>query len=341
MADDLPTPSNEDDIPPVAIRRPDSDAPADTTPEDKEEQELKKQREYYSQQQAELVRKMHDLDEKYKTQGEPMVNDIYNSLAQIDSTPTGQLDSLTDSYRQEMAKNTQQHGTTTLAGLFALLGISAAIFGRHRGWGATAGIYQGIGNALTLYSRGQELQSRDQQSKALKMISLMHQENQERLAQKREILSDKRLTMQQKMDMLKTHHELYQDEIGMARAEQSTIDGQMKIIHQQEQALQGVRRLKLKFHTDVSKILKTKDAKAWAEYVRVTSKGEIDPQRSDQELGQAEQLYPLEDYIKERHDVGKLDEKGKEKGMTGVKPKDTNTPEDQIRKKAKEFWNTQ
>lgn len=323
---------------PAAIRRPDDTAPADSTPADAEEEALKKQRADYAEKQAALVQKIHDLDEKFKTQGEPLVNDINNSLANLDRTPPGELDSLSSAYKEENAKNTEEHGNLIMGGLFTLLGLGLTAFGGRRGWGARAGIWQGVGNAMTLYAKGKEEQSRDQHAKALKMISLVHQENQERLAQKREIIADKRLTATQKMDMLKVHHELYQEQHQQYRDEQSALEGETKVLQQQERALESLRAFKYKFHSDLSQVVKTKDGKAWAEYVYVTTKGEINPMRSREELAQAEELFPLEDYIKERHDVGKTDETGKEKTMTTPGKK---MPEQTMQDKAKSFWGGQ
>lgn len=340
MADDdessllPPLPSDTADTSniPKTIRRP-ADTPNNEPSLDEQEEELRKQQAYAAEQQANLIKRQHELDEKYRTKAEPYLNQINENLANLQSTDPRTITPLTAEYQKALQQNAQQHGSSMFETLFTLLGIGAVVFGKHRGWGARAGIQNGIGLALYNYGQGKKEAAVENQSHALRLIQLMREENSERHQQQMEILQNKRLTIQQQMDMFKTHREIYQDEDHQNQEQLKTIEGITKNLHQKEQALIAMQRLKLKVGNDLSNMFKSKDARAWADYMRTVY--HINPQKDEKTLAEAEQEYPYEQFILDYKEAGKTDEKtGKEKTL---KAPEKPAPEDDLKKKTREF----
>ena len=259
----------------------------------------KKQERTYSEEYQHQIERFHQLDKEYEEKGRPLLQNVQDGMTHLEDVPKVQTDPTIqkeiDQYRGQ-----QPNGGRDMFGMIMFgLALAFTAFGRHRGWGAQAGIMQGFGNAFKAYNQNKKDLAKEQLDNAYRIQELVRQENTERNQEIQRIYQNRRLNLEEKKDLFNTTEKMYGMDAGRIKQEADVLNQQIKTLHDQERANTALMKLQMATHNKISTFMfQSTPGKAWRDKIIAETGGKIDPGRSEGELAQAQELLPYGDFEK-------------------------------------------
>jgi hypothetical protein len=303
-------PSTVDTTPPSPLEKPPTPLSKETDTRDyqKELDAALAQDKTYAEQYQGIVEQRHKLDAEYQEKGRPLLENVQKSMTQLDQTPNIPKDPTIQAEIQAY----QQKEPQGLQNIFGMIMMGATLafvaFGRHRGWGARAGILQGFGNAMTAYAQNKKDMAKEQLDNAHRIQELVRQENTQRHQQFLEIMQNRRLNLNEKKDLFNVTEKLYGADVNRVKQGADFIQQQVKMLHDQERTLRDMNKLQITTHNKLSTFMfDSTPGKKWRDEILIRTNGKIDPRRSEEELQQASALYPYDQFLADQATAGKID----------------------------------
>jgi hypothetical protein len=271
----------------------------------KEDVPAKQEDDEYSKLQQDLVKRIHDEHERYRTQMQPLVDHFQQSMTSVaDSQPPQQS-------QAQMPQEAKNKAAQSVANLVTIAAIAFTVFGRRSGHSfAQAALMNGMGSMLQGYAQGRHQKAEDDKAKWHQLWEMKNQENKDRLQQYRETLANKRLDLSQQMDLIKMMAAQHRDSELEAAAEQKNLNAIVKNIESKRKAHQKVQGGLVGAN---AKDYRSGPSAEWRALILEKSKGEIDPARSDDEREKAYELYPYSQFLKDKKETAKQIEEEKKK----------------------------
>lgn len=233
-------------------------------------------------------------DAKYMAQSQASWAQFQQKMSEMQATPAPQLQQIPPA----PTKRDQLNWGTAIGDVLSMVAIASTIFGKHRGGWSQAIQMSAVGAFVNGYSQGKEKVAKDSLEQWKEQTAMIQKNNEAQIQQYKETLSDKRLTLQQQMDVIKAQAESIKDSRMMAAAQNKDLAEIVKTIHDQTQASLVYK----KQQQDVTKHLNNQYYKmpnAAAYRAEMMKRYGIDPSRSDEDLEKAEKLYPPDQFNKD------------------------------------------
>jgi hypothetical protein len=326
MADDDQTIQTDDDQPQAA---PDPQQPADTdqtagkigTPADpnvpsdspiKSEpiQSEEDANTAAAQEQINAHKKHYEQMEGIRAHVDQLNRDIQRTPMEVDSTPPEATPLAQRPMQERSAYTFLQYAFP------AALALGMVIAGsRGKRSGVAASFF--LGSAMKAYSEGRNEESKRRMDEWWKKVQYDKTINQERLANNRAVMENNKLSLDKKMDILKTYHELYQDEAGLKADDTRNLKIIQKRMQDDEKAQAKVNEQMFKAKLAAGTLTRDKDHKDWADVLRKMAKDDLGYIPPDSQLEKYMNQLPFEKFRAQRKAEGKTDSSGKTEPIPG------------------------
>lgn len=271
------------------------DAPR-ATPPDPDAQ----QKSYYEQQR--IDRYNHEQEQQAKF--EKIRQDYYNRILSIKNEAHPEP----PKFEKELPypgsaqdPNRQKQNVGQIFGQVAALAtVAAVVFGKRHGQWGRAIQQQGIGEFLKAYRAGQQQAAREQLINWQKANEVIRDENRQRAQDYKDILADRHLTLSEQHEAIMELAQSRQDYKLYQAAASKDLAGILANFAAKDKADIHNSKAALSILTTVQKEYFT-NAKvdSWVDGVKTQTKGKLDPLSSPEALREAEQKYPMSQWIDE------------------------------------------
>jgi hypothetical protein len=235
--------------------------------------------------------------------------------------------------RPQQGQALQQPGSKSKLLSFALMAIPLAIAFGRRGGASTWAAIGALGAGLKAFEQGNHAQAVQQYQYWQQYAKWAHEQKTERLNLYKEILANRRLSMEQQMKLLEMAGRQFHDRVLGDKAQAGAVNEVVRNLQHKEQALSKERKTTNKvakgYLTDV---FNTPEGKAYR--AKMISQHGIDPARSDEDFQKAMKYMDYPEFIQRYKNLGK-DETSlndpKENNPLGLPLPRLNTPEGKAR----------
>jgi hypothetical protein len=267
--------------------------------------QAEKQEDEYNRHQQWLVKKTHDEHERYRKEMQHYV-DYFQQQTSTLNEPAPQQQAM-----PQMPQEAKNKAAESVMSVLAIAAIAFTVFGRKSGNSfAQAALMNGVGSMLQGYAQGRHQKAEDDKIKWHELWQMKNQENRDRLNDYRETINNKRLNLQQQMDLIRMKAQLHNDAELEAKAEQGNLNEVVKNLEAKRKAHQKVINGLVGAN---AKDYRAGPLREWREFVRSKSHGELDPARGDDEREKAYELYPYDEFMKFKKETAKQIEEEKKK----------------------------
>lgn len=288
---------------------PNSQTPANNTDEGKVIQGQIKQDELLRNQILEAHQKTASEFQKNMEMRDEAMQRLRETLAlPVDGDAQQKIDFGTATHQQ---KNAATQVNTTWPAVVGLGLAVAGMFGKHHG-GIGSQFF--LGSFLQSYAKGMQEATKQQRENWWKQVEYEHQVNQERLANYRAALTDKRLNTQQALELFKTYADAYGDTNKSMMAERGDLNAINKQLSQDRLAMDRyLKEARNTLHA-TDHLMGSTEGKKWEDeaYARWAASHDGHLPMTEQEQAEARSKYGFDAYSKE-HPEGEYkgtDDKG-------------------------------
>lgn len=271
----------------------------------------------YEQQYVHNIQQSQKLMQEYNEKARPLLESMIDAQLHLNDQPP---DIKPDPAIQKEIEAYQQKKPNGVFNIFQMMMLGLALafsaFGWRRGWGARAGIMEGWGNAFKAFGQGQKDLAQQQADNAYRMQQLVWEENEDRHKQLAEVMANRRLSAEDKSRAFNELERLYGMDANLTRTQANMANQQMRTLQNQIRIQKDLRKLQLATHNGLSGLFGTEAGKQWRAMVvtetikkdSVTGGRRVDPMRSEEELAEAEELYPYKEFLDTwKEGIGKPD----------------------------------
>jgi hypothetical protein len=244
-----------------------------------------------------LIKTINDQkhqDEQYMSQSQSMWTDFQKKMSEMQATPAPQLQQTPPA---PTTKDKLNWGTA-IGDVLSMVAIASTIFGKHRGGYAQAIQMSAVGAFVNGYTQGKEKVAQAGLEQWKEQTSLIEKQNAQQLQVYKETLADKKLTLQEQMDVIKEQAAMTNNARLYQAAATKNLTELVKTIHDMNTAHLAYK----KANQDATKHFTStyyKLPNAAAYRAEVMKRYGIDPAKSDEELQKAEEKYPLDQFNKD------------------------------------------
>lgn len=186
---------------------------------------------------------------------------------------------------------------TTFGNILSMVAIASVVFGKHGGGYKQAIQMSAVGAFVNGIQQGHEVQAKNALDQWKEQTALIEKQNAEKLKADKETLDDKKLSLQEMMDVIKTRAELSRESRTYNAAATKDLTELVKVLHDKTQANLAYKKANefaARHMTD--EFFKTPGAAGWRAEIMKRYGADADPAKSSEAFEAAQQKYPLEEY---------------------------------------------